>query len=195
MNYRSIQVNNKRNSGFTLIELLVVIVIMTIMTGIGTGIFTGTNQKLQVEKAASSLLVMAQYARMTAIEQQRAYKIYLDMTNQEFYLVTTLFDEASGYAEEIIVQESLCAPVLLEGNIIIEDVRILSNDYNIENRSDDLYIITFAPDGTSQTAVAQIGDGQTHYTLTVNEVTGKSTLFPTTIENVKIDIYDIDAGY
>ena len=193
MNYRSIQVNNKRNSGFTLIELLVVIVIMTIMTGIGTGIFTGTNQKLQVEKAASSLLVMAQYARMTAIEQQRAYKIYLDMTNQEFYLVTTLVDEKNETAEEVIIQESL-APVVLEGYVTIEDVRILSNDNNVGSNS-DMYIISFLPDGTSQTAVVQIGDGKNHYTLSVNEVTGKSKLFQTTIENVKIDLYDIDAGY
>ena len=194
MTNKNTQVNNTGRRGFTLIELLVIIVIMTIMTGIGTGIFTGTNQKLQVEKAASNLLVMAQYARMTAIEQQRTYKIYIDIKNQEFYVVTTLFNESNGTAEEIIVQESLVTPVVLDGFVSIEDVRILSNDNNVGSNS-DVYIISFLPDGTSQTAVVQIGDGKTHYTLSINEVTGKSKLFPTTIENVKIDIYDLDAGY
>ena len=100
------------------------------------------------------------------------------MTNQEFYLVTTLVDEKNETAEEVIIQESLVAPVVLEGYVTIEDVRILSNDNNIGSNS-DMYIISFLPDGTSQTAVVQIGDGKNHYT----------------IENVKIDLYDIDAGY
>ena len=56
-----------------------------------------------------------------------------------------------------------------------------------------MYLIAFAPDGTSQTAVVQIGDGETHYTLSVNEVTGKSKLYPGTVKDVKIDTVDLDA--
>ena len=72
MKSKSVQFDNTNKSGFTLVELLVVIVIMTIMTGIGAGIFTGSNQRLKVQKAASSLLMMAQYARMSAIEQSKS---------------------------------------------------------------------------------------------------------------------------
>ena len=195
MKHQREQVNNTHNGGFTLIELLVAIVIMTIMTGIGAGIFTGSNQKLEVQKAANSLLIMAQYSRVTAIEQQRAYKLYLDTINNEFYVVTTLFDEQNGIAEEIVVEDSLCTPVTLPDSITLEDVRVLTNNYNSGDNSKDVYIITFAPDGTSQAAVVQIGDQQTHYTLSVNEITGKSKLYTGTIDNVKIDTIDIDAEY
>ncbi|MBN1973761.1 MAG: prepilin-type N-terminal cleavage/methylation domain-containing protein [Sedimentisphaerales bacterium] len=195
MKTQSVQLNNMHKGGFTLVELLVVIIIMTILTGIGAGIFTGTSQKLQVQKAASSLLIMAQYARMSAIEQQRAYKLYIDNANHEFYLITTLFDEENRVAEEIVIEESLCAPVVLENSIVIEDVQVLANDYNSGSSSSNLYIITFAPDGTSQTAAVQIGDQQTHYTLSVNEITGKSKLYPGTIDDIKIDTIDIDAEY
>jgi prepilin-type N-terminal cleavage/methylation domain-containing protein len=193
MKSQSVQVNNTHKGGFTLIELLVVIVIMTILTGISAGLFTGANEKLEVQKAANSLLIMAQYARMSAVEQQRAYKIYIDNANQEFYLLTTLFDEERGTAEEIVIEESMCAPVTLEGAITIEDVRVLSNDYDTARTSNNIYIIAFSPDGTAQSAVVQIGNGKTHYTLSINEVTGKSKLYTGTIENVKIDTIDIDA--
>lgn len=195
MKRKSVQFGNTYKSGFTLIELLVVITIMTILTGIGAGIFTGSSQRLKVQKAASSLLMMAQYARMSAIENQRPYKLYLDNANNEFYLLTTISDEENGTAEEIVVEESLVAPVELEDTIIIEDVRVLTNDYNSGGSSSNQYIITFAPDGTSQTSVVQIGDQQTHFTLSVNEVTGKSKLIEGIIEDVKVDTIDIDAEY
>jgi prepilin-type N-terminal cleavage/methylation domain-containing protein len=192
MKSKSVQFDNTHKSGFTLIELLVVITIMTIMTGIGAGIFTGANQKLQVQKAASGLLIMAQYARMSAVEEQRAYKLYLDTTNNEFYLATTDFDD-SGASQEVVIDNSFCAPITLNSPINIEDVRVLSNDYNLGNTSKNMYMIAFAPDGTSQTSLAQIGDGKVHYTLSVNEITGKSKLYPTVADNVKVDTIDLDA--
>jgi prepilin-type N-terminal cleavage/methylation domain-containing protein len=189
------QFGNLYKSGFTLVELLVVITIMTILSGIGVGIFTGANQRLKVQKAANSLLMMSQYARMSAIENQRAYKLYIDNANNEFYLFTTLLDEESQTAEEIIVEESLVKPVSLENPIIIEDVQVLTNDYYSGGSSSSEYIITFAPDGTSQTSVVQIGDQRSHYTLSVNEVTGKSRLIEGTIDDVKVDTIDIDEEY
>ena len=191
MTSQSVQVNT-HTSGFTLLELLVVIAVMTIMASIGAGAFVGANHKLKVQKAASSLLIMAQYARMSAVEQQTAYKLYIDMNNNEFYLATAFFDE-QGAAQEVIIEDSFCKPVTLENGITIEDARVLSNDYDLGNTSNSMYLIAFAPDGTSQTAVVQIGDGETHYTLSVNEVTGKSKLYPGTVKDVKIDTVDLDA--
>ena len=195
MKFQKVKYDNIQKSGFTLVELLVAIVIMTILTGIGASMLTGTNQQLQVQKAANSLLVMSQYARMSAIEEQRAYKLYIDKANNEFYLLTTLFDEETQVAEEIVVEDSLVAPVILEGSVIIEDVRIISNDYYSGSTASDQYIITFAPEGTSQTAVVQVGDEKTNYTLSINEVTGKAKLINGTIDDVKIDTIDIDAEY
>lgn len=195
MKCQTVQFDKRYKRGFTLVELLVVIIIMTILTGIGTGVFTGTNQRLKVQKAANSLLMMAQYARMSAIEHQRAYKLYIDNTNNEFYLLTTLFDEERQTIEEIMVEESLVKPVALESSITIKDVRIFTNDYNSGSSSSNQYIITFAPDGTSQTSVIQVGDERNNYTLSINEVTGKSKLIEGTIEDVKVDTIDIDDEY
>ncbi|MBN2588839.1 MAG: prepilin-type N-terminal cleavage/methylation domain-containing protein [Sedimentisphaerales bacterium] len=193
MKNQKVQLDNRYKRGFTLVELLVVIIIMTILTGIGVGVFSGASQRLQVQRAASTLLMMAQYARMSAIENQRVYKLYLDNANNEFYLLTTLFDEQNGTAEEILIEDNIVSPVYLEEPITIEDVRILSNDYNSGSSSSNQYIIAFTPDGTSQTSAVQIGDQQSHYTLSVNEVTGKSKLIEGTIDDVKVDTIDIDA--
>jgi prepilin-type N-terminal cleavage/methylation domain-containing protein len=195
MKCQKVQFDSRYKSGFTLIELLVVIVIMTILTGIGIGTFSGSTQRLKVQKAASSLLMMAQYARMAAIENQRVYKLYIDNANNEFYLLTTLFDEENGTAQEIVVEEAIVKPVILDSFITIEDVRLYSNDYNTGSSSSNQYIIAFAPDGTSQTSVVQIGDQESHFTLSVNEITGKSKLIEGTIEDVKVDTIDIDAEY
>ena len=195
MKRQSVQFAHKYTRGFTLVELLVVIVIMTILTGIGAGIFTGSNQRLKVQRAANSLLLMSQYARMSAIEYNRAYKLYIDNTNNEFYLLTTLFDEDNRNAEEIVIEEPLVKPVLLDEPTVIEDVRVLSNDYNAGSSSRSEYIITFAPDGTSQTSVIQIGDQQSHYTLSINEITGKSKLIEGTIDDIEIDTIDLDNEY
>ena len=195
MKRHSVQFANKHTKAFTLVELLVVIVIMTIMTGIGAGIFTGSSQRMKVKKAANSILMMAQYARMSAIEYQRVYKLYIDNANNEFYLITTYVDEQDGTAEEVVVEDNLVAPVALEEPTIIEDVQVLSNDYYSGSSSSNLYIIAFVPDGTSQTSAVQIGDQQSHYTLSINEITGKSKLIEGTINDVKIDTIDLDDEY
>ncbi|MEJ2647263.1 MAG: prepilin-type N-terminal cleavage/methylation domain-containing protein [Sedimentisphaerales bacterium] len=194
MKSRNTQVDNTRR-GFTLIELLVVIVIMTILTGISAGVFTGANQRLEVQKAANDLLIMAQYARMSAVEQQRVYKLYLDRTNNEFFLATTVVDEENQNAEEVVLDDSFCSPVVLDKGITIKDVRIISNSYNTGSEEKNMFSISFAPDGTSQAAIVQIGDEKSDYSLSVNEITGKSKLFPGTVNDVKIDTIDIDAEY
>jgi type II secretion system protein H len=195
MKNQGVQFNNRHRAGFTLIELMVVIVIMTILTGIGAGVFTGANQRIEVQKAANSLLIMAQYARLSAVEQQRVYKLYLDTANNEFFLATTVVDDQSQAAEEIVIEDSFCAPVLLEKGITIKDVRIISNSYETGSETKNMYTIAFAPDGTSQAAVVQIGDERTDYSLSVNDITGKSKLFQGTVNDVKIDTIDIDAEY
>ena len=195
MKTHKIQLNKTRRDGFTLIELLVTIVIMTILIGVGSGSFVGTNEKLQLQKAANSLLLDAQYARMSAIEQQRTYKLYLDYTNGEFYLITIDNNVESGQIEEILIQDSVCPPIQLEKNINFEDIRVLSNEYEVATTSENLYIVSFFPDGTSQSALIQIGNGKHHYTLSISGMTGKSKLFNGIMDNVEVDTIDLDAEY
>jgi type II secretion system protein H len=185
--------NNIKQYGFTLIELLVVIAIISLVASLGGGMLFGTYERLKVDKAASNLLLTAKYARMMAIEQQRRYTLCLDSLNNEFYLVTTLFDEQTGQADEIIVNDPYCRPVILEDNIRFENVQITPISSEIAAWTEDLSTIVFLPDGTAQSAVVQIGNEKTHYALSINAATGKAKLVPGTIENIKASTIDLDA--
>ncbi len=189
-----LQFNNKvKQYGFTLIELMVVIAIVSLVASLGSSMLFGTYDRLKVDKAASNLLLTAKYARMMAVEQQRQYTLCLDLLNNEFYLVTTLFDEETGQAEEVIVQDPYCRPVMFEDNIRFEDVQITPFGLGTATETEDLSTIFFLPDGTAQSAVVQIGNEKTHYALSINAATGKAKLFPGTIENVKASTIDLDA--
>ena len=182
-----------KQRGFTLIELLVVIAIVSLMASVGSGMFLGTFERLKVDKAASNLLLTAKYARMMAVEQQRRYTLCLDVLNNGFYLVTTLYDEETGQIEEVIVQDPYCRPVTLENNITFEDIQITPIGLETTTESENLSTIVFMPDGTAQPAVIQIGNQKTHYALSINAATGKAKLVPGTVENVKVSTIDLDA--
>lgn len=183
---------NKHN-GFTLIELLVVISLISLIASLSGSRLVGAFERLKLDKTANDLLLTAQYARVTAIEKQKQYKLYLDTKNNEFYLVTPIFDETNGYMGEEIVQDTYCKPVTLENDIQFEDVEITPIGLETNNLTSDLSVIVFSPDGTAQTALVQIGNGQMHYTLSVIAATGKVKLSPGTIDNVRITTVDLDA--
>ena len=178
-----------KNNGFTLVELLVVIALISIVASFSGSRLVGAFERLKLDKTANELLLAAKYARVTAIEKQKQYKLYLDSRNNEFYLVTPLFDEINGYTGEEIVQDTYCKPVTLENDIKFEDIEI-----SPIGLTSDLSVIVFSPDGTAQTALVQIGNGIMHYTLSVIAATGKVKLYPGIIDNVRISTVDLDAG-
>jgi type II secretion system protein H len=188
-----LQVNKIKQSGFTLIELIVVIVIISLMATVGSSMLLGTYRKLNVDKAASNLFLTAKYARMMAVERQKQYKLCLDTLNNAFYLVTTLSDEENVPIGETIVRDPYCKPVTLEGNIRFENIQITPIALETTNETEDLPTIIFLPDGTAQSAVVQIGDEKTHYTVSINAATGKAKLVSGTVENVKVSTVDLDA--
>ncbi len=189
-----LQLNNKtKQRGFTLIELLVVVAIISLVASLGGGMLFGTYDRLKVDKAASNLLLTAKYARMMAIEQQRRYTLCLDLLNNEFYLVTTLLDEQTGQTDDVIVHDPYCKPVIFEDYIRFEDVQITPISSETTAWTEDLSTIVFLPDGTAQSAVVQVGNEKTHYTMSINAATGKAKLTFGTIENVKYSTVDLDA--
>ena len=196
MQRRNIKVEVGVNtSGFTLVEVLVVVIIIGLLGGLGGGLYIGSYKRLLVEKAARDFLLTAKYARIMAIEKQRQYKLVLDTANNGFHLETTQLNE-EGQTEKIIVMDSLCRPIKLEGEILFEDIKIepTSQALTTEVEDEEEQSIVFSANGTSQTAAIQIGNGKTHYTITISSATGKAKVHEGICENIQMGVIDLDAA-
>lgn len=162
--------------GFTLTELLLVIAVISVVGGLGGGMYAGTYKRLLVERAARQFFLSAKYARIMAIEHGRPYELRLDAGNKGFALTTTQWNQQTAAGESVVVRDYYVKPVQFEGDVQFEDVKILTlapeqvPDLEAEQR------IVFLPNGTAETAMIQIGDGKTHYTIAVMAATGKATL-------------------
>ena len=179
---------------FTLVELLVVIAIIAVAGGAGVGLYAGSSQRFKLEKPARAFLITAKYARIMAIEKQREYKIQLDNRNGGFALTTIEWNESSEEFEQIEVDDYYCKPVQFEGAIRFEDIKA-APDAEAEGTDDEKaeISIVFSPDGSAETVIVQIGDGKTHYTISISAATGKAKIHFGELENAQIGTIDLDA--
>jgi Tfp pilus assembly protein FimT len=171
--------------------MLVVIAVISILAGLGTGMYGGTYKKLLVEKAARQFLLMARYARIAAIEQQRPYEIQLDEAG--FLLATTQLNAETSQTERILVRDYYCRPVKFEGDVKFEDVKVAGEP--VDTTSEEAGTekkISFLPNGSAVSAIVQIGDGKTHYTAAIVASTGRVTLTFGLAEGVKNATVDLD---
>jgi len=170
-----------------------VVVIIGLITGAGAGLYVGTFRKMQVEKGAYDFFLTAKYARLMAVEKQSQYKMVLDLANKEFYLTTVLWDEESGQAQQVIVKNYYCKPAQLQGDVIFEAVEIAPSGWETQSAGEQQQTITFSPNGTAQSSVVQIGDGYTHYTISISPATGRAKMYFGTAENVTMGTTDLEA--
>ncbi len=186
--------------GFTISELLMVVIIIALVGGVGGGLYVGTYKRIMVERAARDFVLTAKYARIIAIEKQKPYKLYLDDVNDGFLLTTSQWSEQNEQVETIIVKDLYCRPVVFQGEVKFEDIRIAPvgaegaiEGNQAEQTEEEGQVITFAPNGSAQPAVVQIGDGQTHYAVTISGATGKAKISFGTAENLMAGYFDLDA--
>ncbi len=182
---------DRDGQGFTLTEILLVVAIIAMVAGLGGGYCIGSYKRLLVEKTARQLLVMATYARIMAVEQQRPYELQLDAGNRGFLLATTLENPQTGETERTIVRDFYCRPVEFDGDIQFEQVLLTSATGEELDPTDMEQKLVFLPNGSAESAVLQIGDGKSHYTVAVVAATGKAKLYSgtaTDIETVSIDL-------
>jgi prepilin-type N-terminal cleavage/methylation domain-containing protein len=177
--------------GFTLTEILLVVAIIAIVGGLGGGLYANSYKRLLVEKTARQLLLMARYARIVAIEQQRPYELQLDPENG-FLLTTVQRNQETGQTEQTIVKDFYCRPVEFEGEVTFEEVRIMTMTAETANGSEPEQKIVFLPNGSTASAVIQMGDGTTHYTITLVAATGKATLTAGIAGEIKTGTVDLD---
>lgn len=177
--------------GFTVVEVLVVIALIALIGGIGGGLYKGSYKALLVKRAARNFYLAAKYARMLAIERQQPCKIVLDSKENRYALVVDEFSEETQQVEQYEVRDFYFKPVELGGDIEFEMIQITSyygeEDYQGFNPS-----LIFLSDGTSQAAVIQIGDGQTHYTAKIYPATGRVKMHYGQADELEAQIVDLD---
>lgn len=187
------QITNRKSSpGFTLIEILLVVGIIAMVTGLGSGYCVGTYKKLLVEKAARQFLLMARYGRIMAIEQQRPYELLIDPNNQGFLLATAQMNPETGESQKTIVRDFFCKPVRFEGDVTFEDVQLTMYAEGSPSDTGPEQGIVFLPNGSAESAILQIGDGKSHYSIAVVAATGKASLYPGVITDVRTASVDLD---
>ncbi len=183
-------VKGMKPQGFTIAEVLLVVLIIGLIAGSGTGLYVGTYQKLRVQRAAYDFFLTAQYARIMAIERASRYTMQLDAATNAFVLTTLEPNEEGEPATEQIVKDPYCKPVQFAGNIVFEDVQVAQSATDTD--SENQQTVVFSPNGSAQTAVVQIGNGKTHYTISISAATGRAKLYYGTTENVKVTTTDLD---
>lgn len=187
------RINNQKSvRGFTLAEILLVVAIIAMIAGLGGSYGVGTYRRLLVEKTARQLLLAATYARIMAIEQQRAYELQLAAGNRGFLLTTTETNPETGETERVIVRDFYCRPVEFEGDIKFEDVKLELATGGALDAADAEQKVVFLPNGSAESAILQVGDGKSHYTLAVVAATGKATLYAGAAQEVDTVSVDLD---
>jgi len=173
-----------------------VVLIIGLIAGSGTGLYVGSFKKMRVQKAAYDLLLTAQYGRIMAIERNSKCTLVLDAGNNAFWLTRIQWDEEGEQVAEQVVKDPYCKPVQFEGDVVFEDIQMAQSEFESEAGEEDEsggeQSIVFLPDGSAQTAAVQIGNGKTHYTVSINAATGRAKLYSGTTEKVKITSTDLD---
>lgn len=183
----------QRTRGFTLVEVLLVVALIVVLGGLGGGMYAGTYKKLLVQKAARQFLLMAKYARIMAIERGQPYEVQLDLGNRGFLAATAEWNANSGQMEKVPVRDYYCKPVAFEGDVKFEDVKIEASTAQVTGDEQLQQRIVFLPNGSAESAVVQIGDGKTHYSIAIVASTGKASLFAGTAGEIKVAVVDLDA--
>lgn len=174
-----------RQNGFTLLELLAVAAMVALLFSLGIASYARTFQRWAVQQNARQMYLAARSARLYAVEHQQPCTLVLDRENGAFFL-TADETQDDGTEQQMLVSTPWSRKVELHDNVAFETVKIAGRYEEISGG------VIFRPDGTSNDAVIQLGNGKTHYTITVSAGSGRPRLVEGEAENLRTDQIDLD---
>ena len=172
---------NKR-SGFTIIELMVVAMVIALMAGAAFTFGYSRFKTAVVEQTARKLMLAAKYARLIAVENQIRCSLVISEDDKEFFLL----------AGESVISNPYTKPTTIDDNVSFESVAITPSLPTGEKTSKGQYIINFMPDGTADTAVMELTNGKTTYTVTISAATAKAKVYSGEPSEVPVGVVDLD---
>jgi len=177
-----------------MIELMVVVLVIALAAGLGGGLYMRSYRRMMVEKAAKDLRLMARYARIAAIEQQQPLYLVMDKANNRVFVATSGFFSGQAESAGAVVSNQFCRPMTLPSGVSFEEVMTEGGQQD-ELAMDGLFRIRFMPNGTADSAVVIVGNGQTHYALVVNGATGSTRIVMGQAELLSEElVVDLEAG-
>ena len=174
-------------------EMVVVAAIIGLLASATGMVYFGTYKKMLVEKGAKALLLSAKFARITAVEEQKECKLLLDEKANRFCLTVSDKGADIDAKSNVVISNEYAKPCELEGKVVFEKVMITPAFQAETDLNREKGVIVFNADGTADTAVIQIGDGKTHYTVYILAATGRAKLVEGIASQSPVGIIDLDA--
>ena len=117
-----------------------------------------------------------------------------DTDNNGLQLIYTNFGEQTQDAQLATVRDLYFKPVQFGGDVVFEDIQIMSLANETEADDSENKGIIFYPNGTAQFAVIQVGDGQNHCTVSIAAATGKAKMYSGIAENIESGTVDLESS-
>lgn len=163
---------------FTLVEIMVVVAVMGLLLGISIPAFRKIMNKAPLEQGISDVESLCRQARAEAIVGQQAMDVVFNESEEIVALtaaarVINAPDPFTGLMIKTTEETQLIDQVALEVDLQI-----------IEPEPDEFTLdeirIRFYPNGTSETLALRVAGDDEAYLLTLDPVTGRTTVVPYT---------------
>ena len=186
---------SKRRSSFTLVEMLLVVMLVVLLSTAAGAYYLRTYERLKVARCARDLSLAIKYAKLVAAETQMNVYLVIDYGKSSFSLKRFVFDEEISEKREIVISNQYFRPVTLPSDIKFEgiwDSALMPTAVPVVD-DERICTTTFYPDGTSDMLITQLGDGRTHYTVTLFSTGAGAEIKFGWAEDIKLPFVDLDA--
>ena len=163
---------------FTLVEIMVVVAVMGLLIAISIPAFRKIMNKAPLEQGISDVESLCRQARAEAIVKQRAMDVVLNETEETVALTTAARvinapDPFTGLMIKTTEETRLIDQAFLEVDLQI--IEPAPDEFTL-----DEIRIRFYPNGTAETLALRVADDDEAYLLTLDPVTGRTTVVPYT---------------